>query len=199
MGKRSRKQSKNKPPRLDSDADFLKAFKKKSERSKDRAQNQQTAKNRHGVDVLDEWPDSAFYTEKKEGDDENFEALLDASLKKSSGRKKQTGKPVSLKKRLKRYPPVELELDLHGFTAIGAEVKTRSFISSCKQQGFFTVRIIVGRGRHSEQGPVLPDVVEDTVKQMKQTGQVLSFLWEKKKKSVSGAMIVYIKQFDQHD
>jgi len=106
---------------------------------------------------------------------------------------------MPLKKRLKRYPPVEIELDLHGYNAIGAQVKTRSFISSCKQQGFFTVRIIVGKGLHSDLGPVLPDVVEDVVKEMKKQGLVIFYEWDKKKKPKSGAVIVYLKQFEQFD
>ncbi len=62
-----------------------------------------------------------------------------------------------------------------------------------------TIRIIVGKGLHSELGAVLPDVVGDVVKEMKREGQVLFFEWDKKKKTNSGAVIVYIKQFDQFD
>jgi len=99
-------------------------------------------------------------------------------------------------KRIKRYPPPENELDLHGFTALGAELKARSFLVSCQRQGFFTVRIIVGRGLHSELGPVLPDMVEDLLAQLKARDIVLGFAWERKKKSRSGAVIVYLRQFD---
>ena len=106
---------------------------------------------------------------------------------------------MPVKKRLKRYPPVEVELDLHGYTAIGAQVKARSFIHSCKHQGYFTVRIIVGKGLHSDCGPVLPDVVEDVLKEMKKQDLVISYEWDKRKKSKSGAVIVYLKQFEQFE
>ncbi|MFO7988004.1 MAG: Smr/MutS family protein, partial [Desulfotignum sp.] len=84
---------------------------------------------------------------------------------------------------------------LHGFTALGAQLKARSFLTVCKQQGYFTVRIIVGRGRHSELGPVLPDTIEDLLAQLKAQEIVLGFTWERKKKSRSGAVIVYLRQF----
>jgi len=99
-------------------------------------------------------------------------------------------------KRIKRYPPPEKDLDLHGFTALGAELKAGSFLISCQQQGYFTVRIIVGRGLHSELGPVLPDMVEDLLATLKARNIVLGFAWERKKKSRSGAVIVYLRRFD---
>ncbi|MBU2628970.1 MAG: Smr/MutS family protein, partial [Proteobacteria bacterium] len=103
------------------------------------------------------------------------------------------------KKRLKRYPSPEVELDLHGYTTIGAQVKARSFIRTAKHQGFFTIRIIVGKGLHSDLGPVLPDVVEDVLREMKKQDLVIWYEWDKKKKSKSGAVIVYLKQFEQFD
>jgi DNA-nicking Smr family endonuclease len=133
-------------------------------------------------------------------EEENFADLLEDSFKKSSSEKpKKKAAPMPLKKRLKRYPPVEAELDLHGFTATGAQVKAASFIHSCKQRGYFTLRIIVGKGLHSDLGPVLPDVVEDVLREMKKQGLVIFFEWDKKTKSKSGAVIVYLKQFEQYD
>ena len=102
---------------------------------------------------------------------------------------------MPLKRRLKRYPPPEADLDLHGFTAIGAQVKTRAFILNAHVQGFFTLRIIVGKGLHSEGGPVLPHVVEDLLKEMKKENIVLAYEWEGRKKSKSGAVLVYLKRF----
>ncbi len=61
------------------------------------------------------------------------------------------------------------------------------------------MRLIVGKGRHSKMGPVLPDVIEDLVVAMKKQGVVLWFEWDKKSKSRSGALIVYLKQFDAFD
>ena len=201
MGKRSKNKKKNKLPIFHSDDDFLKKFENETQLDKDKDKGVQPdgpSIDKHGVPVLDS---RASYGDCDEPESElDFAQLLEESYKTNALKKKKSNLlPLPLKKRLKRYPPVELELDLHGFTSIGAQVKTSSFISSCKQKGFFTIRIIVGKGLHSEEGAVLPDVVEDVLKEMKQQGQVLSFEWEKKKKMNSGALIVYIKQFDQFD
>ncbi len=203
MGKRSKNKKKNKLPVFHSDDDFLKEFENENRLDKKKEKTvlpdipppDIPPVDKHGVPVLDS---SSSYGDFDEDAEMDFAQLLEESYKTNS-LKKEKPKSLPLKKRLKRYPPVELELDLHGFTSIGAQVKTRSYINSCKQQGFFTIRIIVGKGLHSEQGAVLPDVVEDVVKELKLKGQVLSFQWEKKKKINSGALIVYIKQFDQFD
>lgn len=166
---------KNDLPKLASDKDFLSAFlRDEQEASADKTAEQEPA---------DPDPEADFST------------LLEASLKQ----KRPPGhapKPVPLNRRLKRYPPPEADLDLHGFTAIGARVKTQSFIFNAHVQGFFTLRIIVGKGLHSEGGPVLPHVVEDLLKEMKKENIVLAYKWEGRKKSNSGAVLIYLKRFD---
>ena len=53
----------------------------------------------------------------------------------------------------------------------------------------------MGKGLHSEGGPVLPDVVEDLLKEMKKENIVLAYVWEGKKKIKSGSVVVYLKRF----
>ena len=204
-------------PKLASDKDFLDAFlidderhlKEKQEKS-NRPVEPLKKLNKHGLPLLDDYE---TWMEKKINSDEvsdnsvdeqdvpvieieeDFSTLLEASLKDNRGSRK-IPKPMPLKRRLKRYPPPEATLDLHGFTAIGAQVKARSFISSAHTQGFFTLRIIVGKGLHSEDGPVLPHVVEDLIKEMKKDNIVLSYKWEGVKKTKFGAVLVYLKRFD---
>lgn len=132
----------------------------------------------------------------------DFSTLLEESLKgKSISRllreKKDKKKriPLSLQQRIRRYPGPECELDLHGFQAFGARIQADTYIRAKKAQGFFTLRIIVGRGKHSEIRAILPDVVEDLLADLKKEQLVLHFEWEKKSKSKSGAVIVYLKQF----
>ena len=120
-------------------------------------------------------------------------------LKQKTSFQKKKPNPMPEKKRLGRYPLPEKDLDLHGFTAVGAEIKAKSFITTCKLQGFFTLRVIVGKGLHSDTGPVLPDVIENLLKALKKENIVLAYEWDRKKKSQSGAVIVYIKQFAQFD
>ncbi|MCW8799510.1 MAG: Smr/MutS family protein [Desulfobacter sp.] len=203
-------------PKLASDKDFLDAFlmdgeeglKEKQEKS-NKPVNPQKKLNKHGLPFLDDYEawinkdtDSKTPPDDKTAEQESvdpetevaFSTLLKVSLKQNHP-PRHAAKPMPLKRRLKRYPPPEADLDLHGFTAIGAQIKTRTFISSAHVQGFFTLRIIVGKGLHSEDGPVLPHVVEDLLKEMKQENVVLSYEWEGKKKSKYGAMLVYLKRF----
>ncbi len=133
--------------------------------------------------------------------DEDFSTLLERTLKGKNGaallrdkREKDLPDPVPLKKQLKRYPPPEEELDLHGDTAVRAVVRSESFVRTAWRAGEFTVSIVVGKGLHSKFGAVLPDVVEDLLVKLKKEGVVLWFEWDRKFKSRSGAVIVYLKQ-----
>jgi len=208
---------KNDLPKLASDKDFIDAFLMDGE--KDLKENQEKLKkpvepkktlNKHGLPFLDDYEawmnknlDSDTLSDDRVAEqeaavpepEEAFSTLLEASLKDHRPSLKAP-KPMPLKRRLKRYPPPEATLDLHGFTAIGAQVKARSFISSAHAQVFFTLRIIVGKGLHSEGGPVLPHVVEDLIKEMKKENIVLSYKWEGVKKSKFGSVLVYLKRFN---
>ncbi len=140
-----------------------------------------------------------------ENNKEIFSQLLDISFKnkdiKDLMQEKKSNdffkKPISLKQRLKQYPLPEKELDLHRVTAQQANIKAESYIRTAFKQGILTLRIIVGRGLHSHDGiAVLPDLIEELLKKLKQQGIVLWFELEGEKKSTAGAFIVYLKQFN---
>ena len=190
-----KKLKKNNLPIFDSDHDFLKVFEKKEEIKTDNPKKNQI--NKHGVQVLDDL--SEDQSSRENIIKEDFTQLLEESFKNGKAKSVKKTPPMSVKKRIKRYPGVEVELDLHGYNAIGAQVKAESFIHSCKHQGFFTLRIIVGKGLHSDTGPVLPDIVEDVLQEMKKQNLVIWYEWDKKKKSKSGAVIVYLKQFERFE
>lgn len=200
------KKKKYKPRQLGSDEDLLKVFTRKSVKPRlPGPGNTAPPLNRHGLPVVDKiLPDSDAGSSEKpyppeaatETPEPAFDVLLETYLSRPSAKKKPVPpKPMPYHKRIKRYPPPEMDLDLHGFTALGAQLKARSFLAGCRQQGYFTVRIIVGKGRHSDTGPVLPDTIEDLLVQLKSQEIVLGFEWERKKKSRSGAVIVYLRQF----
>lgn len=200
---------KNDLPKLASDKDFLCAFlrdgedvlKEKQEKPR-KSGNSRGHLNKHGLPFLDDyeiWMNKNLESHTLDADkttepEGEFITLLEAHLKQNR-LPGQAPKPMPLNRRLKRYPPPEADLDLHGFTAIGAQVKARSFISSAHVQGFFTLRIIVGKGLHSECGPVLPHVVVDLLKEMKKENIVLAYEWEGRKRLKSGAVLVYLKRF----
>jgi DNA-nicking Smr family endonuclease len=100
--------------------------------------------------------------------------------------------PLTVSQRIKTYPAPQAELDLHGNTAPEAEKRTESFIENARQKKIRTVRIIVGKGLHSERKAILPDVVEKKITRLKRKNWLLGFEWEKKDKRKSGALIVYL-------
>lgn len=151
-------------------------------------------RNKHGMRLLKNTTKAAEPV--PEDNEEDFETLLEQSFSENSVKTPPRPGTMPVHKRLKRYPPVEKEIDLHGQTAMKARMNARSFIVTHRQQGYFTLRIIVGKGRNSEFGPVLPDVVEDLAIELKQQGVILWFEWDKKQKRQSGSLIVYVKQFD---
>lgn len=148
--------------------------------------------------------DSDLAKEFKSESEKEFHELLSKNLAGKSQNallrnKKQEAavpKPIPVEQRIKRYPGPQEELDLHGFTAIEADRKTDIFIRSARKKGLFTVKIIVGKGLHSQGRAVLPDVVEDRISALKNEKEVLTFRWEKRLKTQSGALIVYLNQYD---
>lgn len=101
-------------------------------------------------------------------------------------------KPLSPAERVKNYPAPQEELDLHGFSAAKAESATEFFIRNARHLKLKTVRLIVGKGMHSDGKAVLPDVVEAKIIELKRRDWVLNYKWEKKDKRKSGSMIVYL-------
>ncbi len=190
--KKNKKRNKNDLPVLDSDDDFLKAFEPEEKKKGNRSV--QT-----GITRGDSDPRDNCMNEDDPVEEEDFASLLEASFNLPPSKPLKKSEPLSLKQRLKRYPGVELELDLHGYNAMGAQLKIRSFIHSCKYNGYFTIRIIVGKGLHSEDGAVLPEIAEDELKELKKQNLVIFYEWDKKIKKRNGSLIVYLKQFDEYD
>lgn len=147
-----------------------------------------------------------LFTEKNKGkrydEDDDFARLFEKSqqdrrqrlmMKEKKGAPdKPNTTPLTPRERIKVYPAPQRELDLHGFTAVQAETRTEAFIRGARQNDIRTVRIIVGKGRHSNGKAVLPDLIEKKIIELKGKQWVLAFKWEKKDKRKSGAIIVYL-------
>jgi|GEM_PF-730232 len=208
------KKNKNSIPVIDEKDDLLKAFenpdykqsgkirvKKTPSDIKINPERKHSAKkktNKNGIKVIDNTSDinSAFL--KNESINLNFKSNLNsesAMLKAKKGEPFKS-KAVPLEKRLEKYPSPELSLDLHGFTSVQAKLKTENFILSAFEKGYFTLRIITGKGNHSTTGAVLPDLTEDIISEMMQEKKILFFKWEQGIKEKSGSIIVYLNRYD---
>ena len=98
----------------------------------------------------------------------------------------------SLQAAIRNSPPPQERLDLHGCTASEAEIKTENFLGQARRHCLKTVMVITGKGLHSPEGSVLKDVIEARLKIMKNDGSILAYLWEKKDREKSGALLVYL-------
>jgi DNA-nicking Smr family endonuclease len=159
--------------------------------------------DKHGFSVLTDKDDlfEVFTGEKaEEHPDETFSEMIESSLVEKDLQqllqgKKEKAPPserITTGELIKAYPPPEEEIDLHGYTAKGAETEIESFLQLCRTKGVRTLRIIGGKGLHSKGRAVLPDIIENKVVDLKKRGSVLTFKWEKNSKLKSGAMIVYL-------
>jgi DNA-nicking Smr family endonuclease len=97
------------------------------------------------------------------------------------------------KKKQRSHP--QAELDLHGCSLEEACRRTKNFIETAVHQGIQSVRIITGKGLHSPQLPVLPEAVEEVLRQLKNAGVVRTYRWEKKIRNKSGAILATLSPF----
>lgn len=98
----------------------------------------------------------------------------------------------SLQAAIRNSPPPQDSIDLHGCTGFEAEIKTENFLARARGNHLKTVLVITGKGLHSPEGPVLKDVIEERLKIMKNDGLILTWLWEKKNREKSGALVIYL-------
>ena len=128
----------------------------------------------------------------------SFSELFDEDIFDDTTRQRQALRQAEEKRRqrsagVQSYPPPQETLDLHGYTAQEAEGKTRYFIEDARHRGIRTLRIITGKGLHSPGGvAVLPDIIEQQLTLLKKDKVIVSFGWERKVKSKSGALHVYL-------
>jgi DNA-nicking Smr family endonuclease len=90
---------------------------------------------------------------------------------------------------VKNYPKVQRDFDLHGMTGSEAMTELTNFIDRCIHQRVLTVRVVTGKGLHSEGfKSVLPELTEKKLGELRRAKKVLAFKREKS----SGAFLVYL-------
>lgn len=215
--KEALKTNKNKIPVIDSKEDLISAFSNnnkyrvKSNRVKPEPKKftlkqdkeipalKKIDKDKNGIKILNKDQDLNSYFNLADINLKKESFKTDTSILRAKKGTKVTSQKLPLKKRLEKYPLPEKTLDLHGYTSIQAKLKTENFIKSSFKQGYFTLRIITGKGIHSLAGAVLPDITKDLVNELIEEKIVLSYKWENisKHDNSSGSMIVYLNRYDQ--
>jgi DNA-nicking Smr family endonuclease len=90
---------------------------------------------------------------------------------------------------VKDFPNAQRELDLHGHNGMEAMLELVGFIGRSIDQKVRTVRVITGKGIHSENmHSVLPELTEKKLGELRRAGKVLAF----KREKTGGAFTVYL-------
>ncbi|MEJ2031923.1 MAG: Smr/MutS family protein [Deltaproteobacteria bacterium] len=149
-----------------------------------------------GLPILKDEDLTGFFSDKSV--QESFAEMVEESLGAPDTRKAFREKKLGSKRlrsiadRLREYPAPQGEIDLHRLTGPEAAVRIENFIQTALGKGLQTLRIITGKGLHSEGPAVLPEVTEHKLFELKERGLLLNYRWEKKKRERSGAVIVYL-------
>ncbi|MBI5421650.1 Smr/MutS family protein [Candidatus Peregrinibacteria bacterium] len=117
-----------------------------------------------------------------------------SSLRALEEKESEPEEKMTLGERLKKYPSKpQRDLDLHGKKGEEAGRAVRLFLLEAERQNLRKVRIITGKGLHSEEGQsVLKTVTEAKIKELKDEGRILASEWDGKSRTSSGAVIVYL-------
>ena len=154
-------------------------------------------RDKHGLPVLGR-DDDLFILFGGEERRETFAEVMEESLgvddfKAGVQEKKEAtarDRRLSIHERLRKFPGPQAEIDLHGCTAREAEQKVELFVRNACNKGLRTIRVITGKGLHSEGEAVLPVVVEDQLRALKREKMVLACMWEGRSRANSGSILV---------
>lgn len=94
---------------------------------------------------------------------------------------------------LRNYPRPQEELDLHGLTAEEAAKSLRRFVDRCREIDLLTLRVITGKGLHSEGEPVLPALARKVLAELEAEQRVLAWCRERRRRGGNtGSLLVYL-------
>ncbi|MFO7760552.1 MAG: Smr/MutS family protein [Thermodesulfobacteriota bacterium] len=116
-------------------------------------------------------------------DPERFDKSLQIELK-------EKGEKVFSPAKTKAF--LHKVIDLHGYTATGAETFLEAFFFTARQERVAKVSIITGKGIHSSGAAVIPDLTERKMREFQADGIISSFYWEKGEKELSGKLTVHL-------
>jgi DNA-nicking Smr family endonuclease len=102
--------------------------------------------------------------------------------------KREKSSTVEEQKRF--FKPVDIRpdhtLDLHGMLKDDALRKVEITVKDMKARGYVKLRIITGKGKHSENQPVIPDAVDELLIKLKREGVIRMISWENRTVKGSG-------------
>lgn len=136
--------------------------------------------------------------------DEDFEAFIDeytTPARIENARREKEGAIAEMTRQSRRHllrNPEKLdieEVDLHRLTAEEAKRKVNDFILQSAMRGYRLIRVITGKGLHSENGKgVIRQAIHNELVRLQKQGRIKSYQWEKNNDvRMSGAAVVFLK------
>jgi len=132
---------------------------------------------------------------------ENFDDILEQSFSENNLKEILKEKNAGIKnnkhqekgQRTNNTKP-QLELDLHGYCGVDAKKEIENFIRSAFSRGLKAVRIITGRGVHSDAGKlILPTVAKEKLMELKEKNIITHYKWDNYHNTKGGSVIVYLQ------
>jgi DNA-nicking Smr family endonuclease len=99
-----------------------------------------------------------------------------------------------LRRLLRGEIPIDVEIELHGRTAADARKLVASTLAEMVSAGERCARIVHGRGRHSEAGPVLKAGVLEWLTSAPLASRVLAFATAPPEEGGAGATLVLLRR-----
>ena len=90
--------------------------------------------------------------------------------------------------------PVESAVDLHGFEATAARRAVLELLDTAWRKGQRCVRVVHGRGAHSEDGPVLKRALLDWLAEAPMGRRVMAFASAPAEQGGAGATLVLLRR-----
>ncbi len=121
-----------------------------------------------------------------------FEMMLEESYKSMESDLRRFKVVESAQDSRSRFRKPSARIDLHGLKSDEAIRRVRTFILTSRADQRKSIRIITGKGKHSEGESVLKNVVADELIKLKRRGVVKSHRWEKGSKKRSGSVLIHL-------
>jgi DNA-nicking Smr family endonuclease len=102
--------------------------------------------------------------------------------------------PAHLRRILRGEVAIQVEIDLHGYTAPRARRLVQRTLLEMERAGERCARIVHGRGRHSSAGPVLKASVLEWLTREPLASRVLAFATAPPAEGGTGATIVLLRR-----
>jgi len=122
------------------------------------------------AEILEKWENSHGFSTGDSNNKEIDEWLQNNKIYDKDAHSNTASRPGENRRRLLRTAPDDI-LDIHGLTKERAWISLDQFFSGAKEKGFRKIRIIHGKGNHSQGDSVLIQTVREYIEKCPFAGE----------------------------